>query len=280
MHDPTPPVPEHVAGGGRSRFRALVAYDGTGYRGWAAQPGLPTVQGQLTAALARITQTPGIRITCAGRTDAGVHARGQVVHFDAPIGLVPGKLRAGVNAVLPPDIRVLRIDAAPPEFDARFCALWRRYRYRITDATPDPLQRHMVLAVRHRLDVDAMHAAVLAIVGEHDFGSFCKPREGATTIRCVQAARWTRDNGLVALDIRADAFCHSMVRSVVGASIEVGLGRRPPGWLADLLAAPSRQAAAPVAPPHGLVLEEVGYPADSELAARAAVARRRRAPLA
>lgn len=279
MQQQSQPAPDHVVGGGLSRYRALVAYDGTNYHGWAAQPGLPTVEQELSRAVARILRLPAVRLTCAGRTDAGVHARGQVIHFDAATSLAPARLRAGVNAVLPLDIRVLRVDAAPAAFDARFAALWRRYRYRITDGMPDPLLRHMVVAVRRQLDVAAMDEAVSVLVGEHDFGSFCKPRSGATTIRGLQQVSWSRQrDGLVVLDIRADAFCHSMVRSIVGASLEVGLGRRSRSWLGELLVAPSRQTAAPVAPAHGLVLEEVAYPDDADLAAAAASARRLRHP--
>lgn len=271
------PVPEPHLGDGLHRFRATVAYDGTRYHGWAAQPGLPTVEDELTRAVVRIVGQPSIRLTCAGRTDAGVHARGQVVHFDAAADLAPLRLCSGVNAVLPSDIRLLSVSRAPAAFDARFGALWRHYRYRITDGTPDPLLRHMVLSVRRRLDVTAMSDALRVLVGEHDFGSFCKPRAGATTVRGVRAASWSRElSGLIVLDIRADAFCHSMVRSVVGASIEVGLGRRPASWVGDLLASPSRRSAAPVAPARGLVLEEVGYPADADLATVAAAARRLR----
>lgn len=277
MQPDTQPAAALTGGSGLRRYRALLSYDGTGYHGWAAQPGLTTVEETVRTALARIARAPQVRLTCAGRTDAGVHARGQVVHFDAADDLEVARLRVGVNAVLPADIRVLRIEAAAAGFDARFGALWRRYRYRIADRTPDPLQRHMVLAVRRHLDVAGMDQAVGQLVGEHDFGSFCKPRPGATTIRAVRSASWRREpSELVVLDITADAFCHSMVRSIVGACLEVGAGRRPPAWVAQLLAAPSRAAAPPVAPAHGLVLEEVRYPADSELAAAAARARRLR----
>ncbi len=275
------PAPAAVAaGGGFRRFRAELAYDGTRYHGWARQPAVITVEGAVATALARILSVAEIDITCAGRTDAGVHAAGQVIHFDAADRHDPRRLRTGLNAVLPPDIRCRAVEVAPADFDARFGALWRRYRYRVTDQIPDPLARHSVLATRASLDADAMHAAVQPLLGQHDFGSFCKPRAGATTVREVLEVGWQRAaDGVVVLDIRADAFCHSMVRSIVGASLAVGAGRRPSEWLAELLRAASRDAAAPVAPPHGLVLMEVGYPAPEHLAARVARTRRTRAPL-
>jgi tRNA pseudouridine38-40 synthase len=268
------PVRAQPGAGGLRRYRATVRYDGTRYHGWAQQPGLATVEGSLREALARILRTQPVALTCAGRTDTGVHATGQVIHFDAP-ETPPQRLLRGLNAVLADDIRVASLEPAPASFDARFSALWRHYRYRVTDTVPDPLTRHLVLTVRRPLDVAAMDASAALLVGEHDFGSFCKPRPGATSIRRILAATWIRGaEGVVALDIRADAFCHSMVRSVVGASLEVGAGRRDPGWFGALLASPSRVGAAPVAPPHGLVLVEVGYPAEEGLAARAAEARR------
>lgn len=270
------PIPSD-AGGGLRLFRATIAYDGSGFHGWAAQPGLRTVELTLGEALARVTRQDHVPLTCAGRTDAGVHARGQVVHFAVPDGVEPERLRRSANAVLPPDVRVREVGLAPDGFDARFSAVWREYQYRVTDGVPDPLSRHMVLAVPRPLRVSAMREAVAPLIGLHDFGSFCKPRPGATTIREVLACDWARrSDGELRFTVRADAFCHSMVRSIVGASIEVGIGRRPAGWLAELLAAPSRLRAAPVAPPHGLVLVEVGYPPDAELAARAAAARRLR----
>ncbi len=219
----------------------MLAYDGTAYRGWARQPGLPTVEAAVVTALGRVARVEQPEITCAGRTDAGVHARGQVIHTDLPAQLEPKRLRDGLNGVLPSDIRCRSAAVAEPGFDARFAALWRRYEYRVCDDVPDPLTRHCVFAVRHPLDVNAMDAAAQLLVGEHDFGSFCKPRAGATTVREILQCSWRRDGaGRAVLDIRADAFCHSMVRSVVGACLAVGTGRRSTEWVAELLAAPSR----------------------------------------
>lgn len=220
-----------------------------------------------------------MHLACAGRTDAGVHALGQCIHLDLPAALPdPARVQRRVNGLLPPSVRLRDLRPAEAGFDARFSALWRRYRYLVTDdEAPDPLQRRTVLAVRGPLDAAAMQVGAGLLHGEHDFGSFCRPRPGATTRREVLECSWTRtDDGLLVLQVQADAFCHSMVRSIVGASLEVGRGRRAPQWMAGLLSEPSRQQAAPVAPPHGLVLMEVGYPPVEQYATRARAARRRR----
>lgn len=282
------------------RVRLDLAYDGSDFAGWARQPGLRTVQGLLEDGLATVLRTaahgaPAPHVTVAGRTDAGVHARGQVAHVDVPAGvlaLVGGRSdRAPLEAlvtrlagVLPPDLVVHRATRAPDGFDARFSALRRRYAYRVCDdpAARDPLTRSHVLWHRRPLDVDAMHAAARPLLGRHDFAAYCKPREGATTIRTLEDLSWSRpaegpDAGLVVARVQADAFCHSMVRALVGAALAVGEGRRPVGWPAELLAARRRDPAAHVVAAHGLTLEEVGYPPDAELAARAERTRARRA---
>lgn len=262
------------------RLRLDVAYDGGGYHGWAAQPGLRTVEGELSAALATVLRLPSVALTCAGRTDAGVHARGQVVHVDLdelPEG--PERLLRRVNGVLAADLRVRRAAGAPPGFDARFSALWRRYAYRVVDAPPsaDPLSRGHVLAWPRPLDVAAMAAASEPLLGLQDFASFCKQREGATTIRTLLDLEWHRDpDGVVVAGVRADAFCHSMVRSLVGCLLAVGEGRRPVSWPGEVLDAGARDAAVAVAPAHGLTLEEVGYPPDDELDERSQQTRARR----
>ncbi len=261
------------------RLRIDLAYDGTAFHGWAAQPGLRTVQGELQAALATVLRTPEpVPVVCAGRTDAGVHARGQVVHVD--VEGVPDGLSRRLNGVLPDDVRVREVAEAPPGFDARFGALWRRYAYRVADAetTLDPLARHHVLTWPRPLDLDLMNEASAPLVGRHDFAAFCKQREGATTIRTLLDLSWARDDaGRAVATVRADAFCHSMVRSLVGCLLAVGEGRRPPAWAAEVLAAGRRDAAVAVAAAHGLTLEEVAYPPDDELAARAEETRARRA---
>ena len=262
------------------RIRLDVAYDGAGFHGWAAQPGLRTVEGELSAALATVLRVPSVSLTCAGRTDTGVHARGQVVHTDLdelPEG--PERLARRLNGVLADDLRVTRVVEAPAGFDARFSALWRRYAYRVADrpATVDPLRRGHVLAWPRPVDEQLMNAAALALVGEHDFAAFCKQREGATTIRALLELSWSREpDGLLVAGVRADAFCHSMVRSLVGCLLTVGEGRRPVEWASSVLARAERDSAVLVAPAHGLTLEEVCYPPDAELAARDEVTRSRR----
>lgn len=271
------PAPAAPSGGGHRRLRAVLAYEGTNYHGWASQPGLATIEQAAVEALRTVLRVDDVTIVCAGRTDAGVHALGQVIHVDVPAATDPVRLRNGLNALLPQDIRCRSVAEAPPQFDARFAALWRRYQYRVTDEVPDPLTRRTVLAVRNRLDVAAMAEGASRLIGEHDFAAFCKPRAHATTVREVFDCTWRRDvDGTAVLDVRADAFCHSMVRSIVGASLSVGAGRRPPEWIAELLGAASRVVAAPVAPAHGLVLVEVGYPAPELMPQRIAAARQLR----
>jgi tRNA pseudouridine38-40 synthase len=269
------------------RLRLDLAYDGTAFHGWATQPGLRTVQGDLERALGTVLWVPAVPVTCAGRTDTGVHARGQVVHLDverdvltAAAGrsdLPPAEsLVRRLNGVLDDDVRVHRAREVPAAFDARFGALWRRYGYRIADhpALVDPLTRAAVLAWPRPLDLDAMNGAAVRLLGEHDFAAFCRKREGATTIRTLLDLRWDRDPaGLAVATVRADAFCHSMVRALVGCLVAVGEGRRTPAWAGDVLAARVRDPGVTVMPAHGLTLEEVAYPADDELAAQADAAR-------
>ena len=270
------------------RLRLDLAYDGTGFHGWATQPGLRTVQGLLEDALAMLLRVDSVAVTCAGRTDTGVHARGQVVHLDVDDAVLvasagrnrehpPRALLRRLNGVLPDDVRVLRVAAAPAGFDARFSALWRRYAYRIADAPAavDPLARNHVLTWSRPLDLDAMNQAAALLEGEHDFAAFCRKREGATTVRTLLELRWTRDgDGLAEAVVRADAFCHNMVRALVGCLVAVGEGRREPSWAGEVLAARVRDSGVTVMHAHGLTLEEVAYPADDELSARAEQARR------
>lgn len=272
------------------RIRIDLAYDGGDFHGWAVQPGLRTVQGDVESALATVLRLPEVSVVCAGRTDTGVHARGQVLHSDVPdvsIDAVVGRsadspldaLLRRLNGLLPTDVRVRRVVAAPEGFDARFGALWRRYVYRVVD-TPqavDPLRRSHVLSWPRPLDVDAMNEASALLLGQHDFASFCKQREGATTIRTLLELAWSRDDaGLVTATVKADAFCHSMVRSLVGCLLAVGDGRRPAAWAGEVLRATRRDPAVTVVHAHGLTLEEVAYPRDDELTARAEQTRARR----
>lgn len=271
-----------------TRLRLDLAYDGTAFHGWATQPGLRTVQGELEGWLGRVLRTE-VALTCAGRTDSGVHARGQVAHVDIDVAAADAEALAStlerrLAGALPDDLVVRRVRVAPPGFDARFAAVWRRYVYRLTDAPGlDPLLRGLVLKVPGGLDLVAMDAAGAGLLGLHDFAAYCKRREGATTIRTLLDCHVARVPGgpyagLVEVEVRADAFCRSMVRSLVGALVDVGRGRRPSAWPASLLTAGARSGEVTVLPPHGLVLEEVGYPPDAELAARATAARARREP--
>jgi tRNA pseudouridine38-40 synthase len=262
------------------RLRIDLSYDGSAFSGWAAQPGRRTVEDVLAAALGRVLRLPSPpKLTVAGRTDAGVHARGQVVHLDVPEqawSVTAARAMSRLAGVLPADVRIRAVAPAPEGFDARFSALWRRYTYRVCDdeAAADPLRRHETLWYFRRLDLAAMNEAARRLLGEHDFAAFCRRREGATTIRALRALDWHRDaHGTAIATVAADAFCHNMVRALVGALLAVGEGRQAPGWPATVLAAAVRDPAARVVPPHGLCLEEVGYPPPGELGVRAAAAR-------
>ena len=280
----------HPPAEGKVRLRLRIAYDGTEFAGWARQPGLRTVPDVLESALTLVLRADeDIRVACAGRTDAGVHARGQVGHADVPIALwesidsrgtdLPIRRLAGV---LPADLRVRAIGPAPVGFEARWSALSRTYAYRVSDLAggADPLLRPHVLAHTgaHNglLDVEAMNVAAQALLGEHDFASFCRSRDGASTVRTLHDLHWERepDTGLAVMWIRADAFCHSMVRAVVGAMLPVGDGRQPVDWPARILARAGREADSTVAPASGLCLEHVEYPTDDDLGQQALRSRR------
>ena len=293
---PTPRRPE------TTRIRLDIAYDGTGFAGWARQPGTRTVQGQIEAALATILRRhlPAPTLFVAGRTDAGVHALGQVAHFDlnADQGTSLVRVRRGLGKPKPrpelaaavhqrlggilgaqPDIVLTNVSAPPDGFDARFSALWRRYEYRIADplALHDPLQRLRTTWHPLALDPAAMDAAAATLVGLHDFAAYCKPRKGATTIRTLQDFRWRRDaDGVLIASLTADAFCHSMVRSLVGACVAVGEGKLAGERLVDLRIERARTSEFKVMQARGLTLMQVGYPADAELAIRAVETRARR----
>ena len=267
------------------RLRLDIAYDGGGFHGWAAQQGLRTVQGDLELWLQRVLRLgEPVGLVCAGRTDAGVHARGQVAHLDLPdtggdAAAVAAELERRLRRALPDDVVVRRVSVAAPGFDARFSAIWRRYVYRLTDLAADPLTRTTVATTRGPVDVRAVNEAAAALLGLHDFAAFCRAREGATTIRELHLVAAERTPaGHIEVTVRADAFCHSMVRSLVGALVEVGTGRRPAGWLAGLVDTPVRSGEVPVMPARGLVLEEVAYPAVELLGQRATQARARREP--
>lgn len=278
------------------RVRLDIAYDGTAFSGWAAQPELRTVQGTLEDALRilyRALPETGPLLTVAGRTDAGVHATGQVAHLDLDGGVWASTVRgrgdddpaaalvrrcAGILGA-DSDVVVTAARKVGPEFDARFSAVWRSYEYRLADATavPNPLERHRTTVVRRPLDVDAMNAAAEVLIGLHDFAGFCKPREGATTIRTLQEFSWTElERGVYRASVRADAFCHSMVRSLVGMCAAVGQGRLPLARVPELLDLRSRSNSFTVLAAKGLTLTEVGYPADADLASRQLATRAKR----
>jgi len=285
-----------------TRIRLDISYDGTHFNGWSRQPGLRTVQGVLEEALRTLFRRhePAPTLTVAGRTDAGVHARGQVAHLDltpeqAGSLLRPRKARnaaddvdaaaalcrrlMGILGSSDSDVVVTAASMAEPGFDARFSALWRRYEYRVADASTvrNPLTRTSTVWYPSVLDLEAMDASAGTLLGLHDFAAFCKPREGATTIRTLQDFTWRRDDdGVFIAELRADAFCHSMVRALVGACVAVGESKLAGKDLALLRDVGARTSAFKVMPAKGLTLMEVGYPHGAELAARAEQTRARR----
>ena len=297
---PDAPPPE-----ASTRIRLDIAYDGTDFAGWSSQPALRTVQGELEKALATIFNRhhPHPLLTVAGRTDAGVHATGQVAHLDlnpAQLASLERPLRGGLHgrafggpgaltrrlnglAGMHLDLHVVRASLAPEGFDARFSANWRRYEYRVSDARGprNPLQRSHTLWHPAILDLDAMNAAADALTGLHDWAAFCKPREFATTIRDLESFRWSREgDGVFVASVRADAFCHSMVRTLVGATVAVGSGKVSVAEAIAVRDDLDRALGFKVMPAKALTLVEVGYPADAELANRVEQTRRHRIPAA
>jgi tRNA pseudouridine38-40 synthase len=270
------------------RVRLDIAYDGTAFSGWAAQPGLRTVQGTLEEGLRilyRSLPPQGPLLTVAGRTDAGVHATGQVAHLDLDDEVWAGPARGRDNddpaAALvrriagildaESDVVVTGARHVTGDFDARFSAVWRSYEYRLADASsrPNPLERHRTTVVRRELDLERMNAAAELLIGLHDFAGFCRPREGATTIRTLQEFHWDElEAGVYRAHIRADAFCHSMVRSLVGMCAAVGQGRLGLDRVPEILEERTRSNRFTVLAAKGLTLTEVGYPDESQLAAR------------
>jgi tRNA pseudouridine38-40 synthase len=296
MDTPSPVPAVH----GHLRVRLDLAYDGGPFSGWALQPGRLTVQGVVEEALAMILRRP-VRLTVAGRTDAGVHARGQVAHLDvtpqewdgirrgpdvAPQDSLRRRLNGALARVLGElhgTVEIVAAQPAPAGFDARFSALWRRYSYRIADAGTrrDPLRRAVTLWHKHDLDVELMNQAARPLLGLQDFKAFAKPRAGSTTVRTLQRLDYGRGpDGVINVNVQADAFCHNMVRALTGAALRVGEGREDPEWMHRRLLAGVRDAKSVLAAPHPLVLEEVHYPDDSEMLLRATLTRARRVPAA
>ena len=283
MNKPVDPMVD-----GLIRYRLDVAYDGTDYFGFAAQKGHKTVQGELLKALTTVfgKSKLAFEMRVAGRTDAGVHATGQVIHIDLThtqlkrLGRTVGMM-GSLNDLLPVDIRIIDVTVAPPGFDARYSASYRKYRYTIADkaAFKNPLLARSTLWLKFELDLLAMQAASLALVGLHDYASFCRPKDGATTIREVRSITINRNKkagNVVEVELVADAFCHNMVRAIVGALIAAGGGRVGPDQVAATLARRSRVGSFKVQPPHGLTLIEVGYPPKNQLAAQAEQAKNMR----
>ncbi|MBF0663872.1 MULTISPECIES: tRNA pseudouridine(38-40) synthase TruA [unclassified Rhodococcus (in: high G+C Gram-positive bacteria)] len=266
-----------------TRLRLDIAYDGTDFSGWARQPGRRTVCGEIEEKLGAIVRTP-VLLTVAGRTDAGVHASGQVAHVDVPTAALPDDPSRWIRRLarfLPRDIRVTGISVAPEHFDARFSAIRRHYEYRLTTAPygAEPLRARDTVAWPKTVDLEAMQRASRSLLGLHDFAAFCKRRDGATTVRELQRYDWSRDGDILTAYVSADAFCWSMVRSLVGAALAVGEGRRSVEWMTALLQERERAASVAVAPAHGLSLVRVDYPADDELAARNVATREVRGPI-
>ena len=282
------------------RVRIDLSYDGGGFSGWARQPGQRTVQQVLEDALSQVLRAdPGpVQLTVAGRTDAGVHARGQVAHADLPLAAwldAAPVIARRLARLLPPDVRVRRIGAAPDGFDARFSALSRRYSYRVCDDVtgPEPLRRHDTLWTRREIEIGPMNEAAGAAARRARLRRLLPPPRGGdhraraavpllvparTTVPGSRSARIRVPGSgvrqVAEATVIADAFCHSMVRALVGALLKVGEGARPPSWPAQVLTARVRDSAVPVVPPHGLCLEEVCYPPPGQLAQRALATRR------
>jgi tRNA pseudouridine38-40 synthase len=263
---------------GFRRLRLDISYDGTNFSGWGIQPDRRTVQQVVEDAISTVAQAKAETIV-AGRTDAGVHATGQVIHVDVPETLELSDLAYKLNRILDEDIRINQITIAPPAFHARFSALRRYYEYRILDENKviPPLARFNTESWYRPLDVDVMNQASALLLGTHDYAAFCKFREGATTIRTLEIYSWRRDNqGVLIADVVADAFCYSMVRNLVGAIVCVADGRKDLSWITTLLENKERVSDSLVFPARGLSLYKVDYPDDAELLERAAktIARR------
>lgn len=255
---------ERDNGASRRRVRLDIAYRGTPFRGSAANPGVRTVLGDLSDAIARVCGEP-VDITAAGRTDAGVHATAQVLSFDVVSDIDLGNLAHRLNRMCGPDIAVRNAREVPADFDARFSATWRRYRYQVWNGVaPHPLMQDVAWHVPATVDLDAMGRAAQHMLGEHDFSSLCRRPDGdpaVSLVRIVYEAQWSRPNGadLIHFEVRGSAFCQQMVRSMVGTCIDVGLGKMTADDIPAVLAARDRSAAGQVAPPHGLTLIGVGY---------------------
>ena len=240
-------------------LRLLVSYDGTKFSGFQIQPDQRTVQGTLEDSLSRLAKAP-VRLHAAGRTDAGVHALGQVVSIADPGDLTPDVVMRAMPSLLPSDVAVVDAQTGPAGFDARASAQWRSYVYLLwCSEAPNPLYNRFALWIRDRVDVPLLAEAMRKIIGRHDFSSFGRLRSDQTPERRIIEATAVADGPFVRVRVTGEAFLHQMVRSLVGTALEVGRGRKPVSFMTEALMARQRSAAGPVAPAHGLALVDVGY---------------------
>ncbi len=254
------------------RWASAIEYDGGAYHGWQFQPDRPTVQGHVENALSRVANAP-VKTVCSGRTDAGVHAAEQVVHFDSDSNRSADAWLLGSNRYLPPDIAPQWFVPVPDEFSARYDAWARDYHYAILDRrAPSALWRARAWHVHQRLDEALMRRGATALIGEHDFSAFrAAACQAHSPWRNLHHIKIQRCGDWLYFDIRANAFLHHMVRNIVGSLVQVGRRRRPPEWIAELLAVRDRRRAGATAPAHGLTLMRVHYPSDSSVSRRVAV---------
>ena len=254
------------------RLRIDLSYDGTNFSGWATQPGRRTIQDLVEQAIRTITQTK-IESIVAGRTDAGVHAAGQVIHVDVPDSINLDEIAYKLNRILDEDIRIMRVSVAPEAFHARFSALRRKYTYKILDKNLPipPINRYDIASWYRPLDAELMNSASSLVLGHHDFAAFCKFKEGGTTLRTLEEFHWERQGDLLVATVVADAFCYSMVRNLVGAVVCVADGRKEASWVGELLANKERVSDSLVFPARGLTLTSVEYPTNDQLLERAKV---------
>ncbi len=276
MHNEPPALP----GRGFIRLRMDLSYDGTMFAGWASQPKFRTVQGEIEKALqiAFHLKEP-VNTIVGGRTDAGVHARGQVIHADVPESVLKedfGKIVYSLNGLLDADVRILDLVQAPFGFDARFAAIARKYSYSFSDGAPEPLFRNFVVPTWRNLDIEAMNRASEKLLGLNDFTAFCKKTQFGTSIRTLNQFDWRHTDFGVMATLEADAFCYSMVRSIVGCVLSVGEGKYDSNYPKQVLDTKARQDEVVTMPAHGLVLEKIMFPNDDELMARQEITRARR----
>ena len=240
-------------------YRVDLSYDGTGFHGYAKNLDVRTVQGEVEPALEKVFGHP-VDTVCAGRTDAGVHARHQVISFSSEVSMDTNRIHRSLTAMLGPEIVALDVVVVADDFSARFSATMRAYRYRVlTGPKPDPLRRFTTWHQPYDFDLDAMNRAAGHLVGEHDFASFCRQAPNRTSVRTVLSASWVRSEDLCEFEISARAFCQQMVRSITGLCVEVGRGRFDPDSVPAVIEARDRHVAPQIAPPLGLVLWEVAF---------------------